>query len=144
TINGELRGCVGTLEAYQPLVEDVKEHVIAAAFHDFRFPPVSKEELPLIEIEISVLTKPERLNYNNPQELPKLLKPFEDGVVLAWGGRRATFLPQVWHKIPDTEKFLDHLCLKMGVNPQLWRREILEVWIYQVIEFREGEILKTG
>ncbi len=143
TINGELRGCVGALEAYQPLVEDVKEHALAAAFQDFRFPPLSKEELPFIEIEISVLTKPEPLYYAHPLELPKLLKPYEDGVVLSWRGRRATFLPQVWEKVPDAEEFLEHLCMKMGVDPHLWRREILDVSIYHVIEFREGEFLKA-
>jgi len=143
TINGDLRGCVGALEAYQPLVEDVKEHALAAAFQDFRFPPLSKEELPLIEIEISVLTKPQRLDYAHPLELPTLIKPYEDGVVLSWMGRRATFLPQVWQKVPDAKEFLDHLCMKMGVDPHLWRREILDVSIYHVIEFREGEFLKA-
>lgn len=143
TINGELRGCVGALEPYQPLVEDVKEHALAAALQDFRFPPLSKEELPLIEIEISVLTKPERLNYAHPLELSNLLKPFEDGVVISWRGRRATFLPQVWKKVPDPKEFLDHLCMKMGVDPHLWRREIMDVSIYHVIEFREGELLRA-
>lgn len=143
TINGELRGCVGALEPYQPLVEDVKEHALAAALQDFRFPPLSKEELPLIEIEISVLTKPERLNYAHPLELSNLLKPFEDGVVISWRGRRATFLPQVWKKVPDPKEFLNHLCMKMGVDPHLWRREIMDVSIYHVIEFREGELLRA-
>lgn len=143
TIRGELRGCVGALEAYQPLIEDVKEHALAAAFQDFRFPPLSKDELSLIEIEISVLTKPERLIYELPSELPGLLKPYEDGVVLSWKGRRATFLPQVWHKIPNPEEFLDHLCMKMGADPHLWRKETLNVSIYHVIEFREGEVLKA-
>lgn len=143
TINGELRGCVGALEPYQPLVEDVKEHALAAALQDFRFPPLSKEELPLIEIEISVLTKPERLNYAHPWELSNLLKPFEDGVVISWRGRRATFLPQVWNKVPDPKEFLEHLCMKMGVDPHLWRREIMDVSIYHVIEFREGELLRA-
>lgn len=143
TINGELRGCVGALEPYQPLVEDVKEHALAAALQDFRFPPLSKEELPLIEIEISVLTKPERLNYAHPLELSNLLKPFEDGVVISWRGRRATFLPQVWKKVPNPKEFLDHLCMKMGVDPHLWRREIMDVSIYHVIEFREGELLRA-
>lgn len=144
TLHGELRGCVGALEAYQPLIEDVKEHAVAAAFHDYRFPPLTKEELPLIEIEISVLTKPKRLRYESPMALPSYLKPYEDGVVLAWRGRRATFLPQVWHKLSKPEEFLDHLCLKMGVDPYLWRKEILDVSIYQVIEFREGNAIKAA
>ncbi len=139
TINGELRGCVGALVAYQPLIEDVKEHALAAAFQDFRFPPLSKEELPFVEIEISLLTKPERLVYEKPLDLPNLLKPYEDGVVLSWRGRRATFLPQVWQKISDPKEFLDHLCLKMGVDPHLWRKELMDVSIYRVIEFREGD-----
>lgn len=143
TINGELRGCVGALEAYQPFIDDVKEHALSAAFQDFRFPPLSKEELPLVDIEISVLTKPERLDYKSPEELPILLKPYEDGVVISYKGRRATFLPQVWHKIPDPKEFLDHLCMKMGFDPHLWRHHLLDVWIYHVIEFGEGENLKS-
>ena len=137
TIDGNLRGCVGALEAYQPLVNDVREHAIAAAFQDFRFPPVRIDELANIVIEISRLTTPQPLTYLNTDDLLKKLRPGIDGVVLIDGMRRATFLPQVWEKLPSSEIFLDHLCQKMGAPENLWRQKKLEVLTYQVEEFHE-------
>jgi AmmeMemoRadiSam system protein A len=137
TIGGNLRGCVGALEPYQSLAEDVIEHAIAAATQDYRFPPVQAAEIKKLEIEISCLTRPKILNYDNPSDLVKLIRPKIDGVVIRDGTRRATFLPQVWEKIPDPEEFLDELCMKMGSTPDLWRRKKLEVLIYQVEEFHE-------
>ena len=137
TIRGQLRGCVGTLEAYQPLIEDVREHAIAAALQDYRFPAVRIEEVPKILIEISRLTKPVLLGYHDASDLVEKLRPGIDGVVLKDGLRRATFLPQVWHKIPKTTEFLSHLCEKMGSSSDLWMRKKLDVFIYQVEEFHE-------
>ena len=137
TIGGDLRGCIGALEAYQPLAEDVREHAVAAALNDFRFPPVQPEELERIEVEVSRLTEPKPLAYETPEELLASLRPGVDGVVLRDGARRATFLPQVWEKVPDPADFLDHLCLKMGESPNLWRQKPLEVSVYQVEEFHE-------
>ncbi len=137
TEGGALRGCVGALEAYQPLAEDVREHAVAAALEDYRFPPVSPEELGRIEIEISRLTSPIPLEYEKPEDLPKLLRPGVDGVVLRDGLRRATFLPQVWEKLPDPREFLGHLCMKMGVDANYWRYHKLQVFTYQVEEFHE-------
>lgn len=139
TIAGELRGCIGTLEAYQPLYRDVADHARQAALEDYRFPPVSAEEIPLIAIEISRLTPPVPLRYSNPVDLPTLLHPNVDGVILKDGGRRATFLPQVWEQLPDIGMFLSHLCQKMGSQPDLWRRKVLEVSIYHVEEFSEKQ-----
>jgi AmmeMemoRadiSam system protein A len=132
-----LRGCVGALEAYQPLAEDVREHTVTAALEDYRFPPVSPEEVPRIKIEISRLTAPKPLEYDKPEDLLKLLRPGIDGVVLREGLRRATFLPQVWEKLPDPREFLAHLCLKMGVDANYWRYHKLQVYTYQVEEFHE-------
>ncbi len=137
TVGGELRGCIGALEPYQPLAWDVREHALAAALEDPRFPPVSPEELNRIEIEISRLTFPQKLEYKDAQDLLEHLRPNVDGVILRDGFRRATFLPQVWEKIPDTAEFLSHLCAKMGAAPDTWQRKHLEVLIYQVEEFRE-------
>lgn len=137
THNGELRGCVGALEPYQPLAEDVREHAIAAALEDYRFFPLQPEELPGIEIEISRLSLPEDLDYETPAHLLKRLRPGIDGVTLFDGWRKATFLPQVWEKLPDPADFLDHLCDKMGAPPNLWRRKKLRVQTYQVEEFHE-------
>jgi AmmeMemoRadiSam system protein A len=138
TRRGELRGCIGALTASQPLVLDVQEHAAAAALQDYRFPPVEPGELDQIEIEISRLTAPQRLEYRQPQELLEKLRPHIDGVILQDGIRRATFLPQVWEKISDAAEFLSHLCYKMGVDPDLWRRRKLDVQIYQVEEFHEA------
>jgi AmmeMemoRadiSam system protein A len=137
TYRGTLRGCVGALEPYQSLVEDVREHAVAAAFQDYRFPPVQANEIKDIVIEISYLTRPEKLNYENPDDLPRILRPSVDGVVIRDGARRATFLPQVWEKIPDPDEFLEQLCMKMGAAADLWRRKKLDVMTYQVEEFHE-------
>jgi AmmeMemoRadiSam system protein A len=137
TKRGNLRGCIGALEPYQPLVEDVREHAVAAAMDDYRFPQVRPSELPSIEIEISRLTMPTPLNYQTPDELLSKLRPGVDGVILRDGRRRATFLPQVWEKLPDPHDFLDHLCAKMGAPEDLWQRQLLDVSVYQVEEFHE-------
>jgi AmmeMemoRadiSam system protein A len=137
TVGGALRGCVGALEAYQPLAEDVREHAVTAALEDYRFPPVLPQEVGRIEIEISRLTSPIPLEYEKPEDLPELLHPGVDGVVLREGLRRATFLPQVWEKLPDSREFLGHLCMKMGVDANYWRFHKLQVFTYKVEEFRE-------
>jgi AmmeMemoRadiSam system protein A len=137
TVHGELRGCIGALEPYQSLVEDVREHAIAAALEDYRFPPVQAEELADIEIEVSRLTIPEPLDYLDADDLLAKLHPSVDGVILRDGFRRATFLPQVWEKISDKEDFLSQLCWKMGAQGDIWRRKHLDVLVYQVEEFHE-------
>ncbi len=138
TKGGKLRGCIGALEPYQPLVEDVREHALAAAQNDYRFPTVRPEELVEIEIEISRLTLPVPLQYEDANDLLAKLRPNVDGVVLKDGHRRATFLPQVWEQLPDPREFLSHLCQKMGRDADLWQHKKLGVLIYQVEEFHEG------
>lgn len=137
TRKGVLRGCVGALDAYQPLVDDVCMHTLDAALHDNRFPPVSPEELPEISIGISLLTPSQQFAYDCPEDLVKCLRPGVDGVILQDGIRRATFLPQVWAKIPDPCIFLNLLCQKMGAPQNLWQRKKVKVFIYQVEEFHE-------
>lgn len=137
TVNDALRGCIGALEAYQPLILDVVEHSAAAAVDDYRFHPVRPQEVPAIEIEISVLSKPVRLMYSGPDELLAKLRPGVDGVIIKDGRRRATFLPQVWDQLPEKEEFLSHLCSKMGAPTGLWKIKNLEVYTYQVEEFHE-------
>jgi uncharacterized protein len=137
TIRGELRGCIGALEPYQSLAEDVREHAVAAALEDFRFPQVKENELSKIQIEISRLTRPVRMDYKDAEDLLTKLRPGVDGVILRDGIRRATFLPQVWEKIPDAAAFLANLCYKMGTAPDTWKRKHLEVLIYKVEEFHE-------
>mgnify|MGYP001608775005 FL=1 len=137
TIHAELRGCIGTLEVYQPLAEDVREHAVSAALQDPRFPPVVKSELSRIKLEVSRLSAPHLLEYSSSEDLLKKLKPNVDGVILKNDFRRATFLPQVWEKIPDPVDFLDQLCMNMGASKKLWRDAKLQVYVYQVEEFHE-------
>ena len=138
---GDLRGCIGTIEAFQPLILDVIEHAAAAAMEDYRFTQVLPAEVPLLEIEVSVLTTPQQVNYAHPSELLSLIKPGVDGIILRDGIARATFLPQVWEKLPDPDEFLTHLCLKMGSSPGLWKRKVLNVQTYQVEEFSEKNLI---
>ena len=138
TIQDQLRGCIGTLEACQPLALDVQEHAVAAATQDYRFPPVSAGEVPLLQIEISRLTPTRVLAYNDWRDLIEKLRPGVDGVLIKDGFQRATFLPQVWEKVADPQEFLTHLCYKMGAPGDLWRCKKLEVSIYQVEEFKEN------
>ena len=137
TEGGALRGCIGALEPYQPLVSDVQEHAVAAALEDYRFQRVQSEELPRLHIEISRLTQPQRLDYDGPQDLLRLLRPGIDGLILKDSSRRATFLPQVWESLPEPANFLSHLCQKMGAPADLWRRKPLQALIYQVECFEE-------
>jgi uncharacterized protein len=135
--HSQLRGCIGTLSAYQPLVLDVAEHAIAAGTQDYRFVPVKPEELDALHFEISVLSAPVPLEYQDDQDLLAKLQPGLHGVVLESGKRRATFLPQVWQTIPDKEDFLNQLCLKMGTPASSWRRQNYDVSLYEVQEFAE-------
>ena len=138
TIHGRLRGCIGSLEAFRPLVDDVQDRAIQAAFEDYRFPPLTLSEFDQLQIEISVLTKPENLNYNSPVDLPTKIHPNVDGVILRDGPKRATFLPQVWDQIPSPTEFLSALCSKMGARANLWQTKMLDVATYQVEEFSES------
>ncbi len=136
TIHGGLRGCIGALEAYQPLAEDVCEHAVAAALQDPRFPPVSEGELDSINIEVSRLTAPRELEYSSSADLLKKLRPQVDGVILKYGGRRATFLPQVWQQLPQPAEFLRALKRKAGLAADFWAAD-LRLSRYEVRKYRE-------
>jgi AmmeMemoRadiSam system protein A len=140
TIDGRLRGCIGGLAAERPLYEDVQLRAAQAGLRDYRFSPVRPDELAGIEIEVSVLTTPERLAYATPDELAARLRPGVDGVVLQQGGRKATFLPQVWEHAPEPERFLGMLCEKLGLSAEAWRKLPLEALTYQVIIMTEAEL----
>ncbi|MBI4315617.1 MAG: AmmeMemoRadiSam system protein A [Chloroflexi bacterium] len=137
TSDGGLRGCIGGLEPLMPLALDVQEHAIGAALDDPRFPPVVPAEVPRLHIEISVLTVPALVPHRTPEELLAALRPHVDGVVLRQGYRRATFLPQVWEKVPDPVTFLEMLSEKMGASLDAWRSPSVEVLRYEVEEFSE-------
>lgn len=136
TRGGDLRGCIGGLEPRFPLVLDVWQHAFAAAREDPRFLPVTPEELPDLEIEISRLTPAVALDLP-PERIPAALRPGIDGVILRRGLRRATFLPQVWAKVPDPEQFLDMLSDKAALPRHGWRRGEVAVLVYQVESFED-------
>jgi AmmeMemoRadiSam system protein B/AmmeMemoRadiSam system protein A len=136
---GQLRGCIGSLTGYRPIAEGVREHALNAAFNDYRFAPVTSDELPDLEIEVSILSEPMPLNYHDGAELLTLLRPGVDGVIIRLGGSSATFLPQVWDQLPDPAAFLSHLCQKAGLSAQEWRQGRLGVLTYQVRYFVEGK-----
>jgi AmmeMemoRadiSam system protein A len=132
-----LRGCIGTIEPVKPLVESVEENAINSAFKDPRFPPLSADELDVVDIEISVLTVPEELAFKDPDELLKKLQPGVHGVILSSGWHKSTFLPQVWKQLPEVDKFLSHLCMKAGMNEDCWKKKDIRVQTYQAEYFSE-------
>lgn len=117
---GRLRGCIGSLEARQPLVRDVADHAFAAAFRDPRFPPLEPGEFDDLDISISILGEPEPLHVESEAELLAKLRPGVDGLILEEGWRRATFLPSVWESLPEPRDFLVNLKLKAGIAPEHW------------------------
>ncbi|MCU0519990.1 MAG: AmmeMemoRadiSam system protein A [Anaerolineae bacterium] len=137
TQNGSLRGCIGSLIAHRPLVDDVRANALAAAFEDPRFPPLGAGELTDLVVEVSVLTRPEPITYQGPHQLIELLRPNVDGVIIERGRHRATFLPQVWEQLPLPEEFLGHLCYKAGLSSDAWREGDLRISTYQVQKFEE-------
>ncbi|MBN2004269.1 MAG: AmmeMemoRadiSam system protein A [Anaerolineae bacterium] len=137
TSSGQLRGCIGTLEAHCSLTEDVQHNAQASAFNDPRFPPVSSAELNNLVVEVSVLTPPEPLAFDGPDDLIRKLRPNVDGVLIERGWNRATFLPQVWEQLPDPEEFLGHLCNKARLPVNAWQWPDLKVSTYQVEKFTE-------
>jgi len=132
----QLRGCIGSLEAYRPLYKDIISNAQAAALRDPRFNPLTLEELKHIKIEVSILTKPKILTYTDAQDLKEKLVPEKDGVVLKHNGRHATYLPQVWEEIPTFEPFIASLCQKAGL-PSNCLSEHPEISSYQVKKYKE-------
>ena len=120
THKGALRGCIGSLQASQPLIKAVAEAASNAAFRDRRFAPLAAEELDEIKIEISVLSPMEPIDAVDRASLLQQLQPGVDGLLIEDRGYRATFLPQVWEKIGSASEFLDQLLRKAGLAPGYW------------------------
>lgn len=137
---GELRGCIGSLESNEPLIRNVGKNAINAAFNDPRFPSVEPEEIRGIVIEISVLTKPERLDYSDESDMLRKINAPDDGVILTKDGQSATFLPVVWEHFKsngeyDKIRFLKELCLKAGLEQDDWKDAKIE--IYRAVLIKE-------
>jgi uncharacterized protein len=135
TIDGQLRGCIGRLEAEQPLIADVAENAYAAAFTDPRFPPLRASELPLLRVEISVLGPSEPLTCEDEDGLLAQLRPGVDGLILREGSRKSTFLPSVWEQLPDPQDFLHELKRKAGLPRAYWS-DLLEFRRYTTTSIR--------
>ena len=123
-INQQLRGCIGTLEAYQPLIQDIAQNAYAAAFRDPRFPPLTTKEYPHITKHISILSSTIPIIFTSEQDLLQQLRPGIDGLVLADQGKRGTFLPTVWQSLPTPKLFLNQLKLKAGLPTNYWSTTI--------------------
>jgi AmmeMemoRadiSam system protein A len=124
----QLRGCIGSIIAHEPLIDDVIRNAKAAAFSDPRFRPLREEELEAIAIEVSLLSEPQPVAYRDTEELRRIIRPGIDGVILRLGNYQATYLPSVWEQIGDFDTFFASLCQKAGLpgncleeHPQIWR-----------------------
>ena len=131
---GKLRGCIGALQATQPLINDISEHAYAAAFQDPRFPALVENEYEHIDIKISVLGNPEKINFINEEDLLKKIRPNIDGLILEHGYNRGTFLPSVWEQLPDKNKFLNHLKIKAGFTSDWWDNAV-KISRYETFSF---------
>lgn len=119
-MGGELRGCIGTLDAFQPLIVDTAENAYAAAFRDPRFAPLRRPEYDRLDIHISILGAAEPMSFVSEADLIAQLRPGIDGLVLRERGRRGTFLPAVWASVTDARDFLGHLKVKAGLPYDYW------------------------
>ena len=122
--NEDLRGCCGTLDAPRPLAEDVWRNAWAAAFNDYRFPPLTAAEWPQVTLHLSLLTVPEPLDVASEAQLLEVLRPSIDGLILESDTGRATFLPAVWEQIPDSAQFVRHLKMKAGWPATYWSERV--------------------
>lgn len=136
TRDGRLRGCIGSLTATRPLRDDVAANAVRAAFHDPRFAPLAADDLPRTRIEVSVLSAPEPFPVASRADAVSRLRPGVDGVILGYGSHRGTFLPQVWHQLPDPDDFLAALVRKAGL-PDGWWDDTARLSRYTVTAFEE-------
>lgn len=136
TLYGKLRGCIGSIVAHRPLLEDLISNAQAAAYKDPRFPPLSIDEVKEICIEVSLLSAPEMIEYRDREELLSIIRPGIDGVILQHGNHQATFLPQVWDEIPDFNNFFGHLGVKAGIGSDPLSLHPT-IYTYQVEKYKE-------
>lgn len=116
----DLRGCIGSIIAHKTLLEDLLDNAYSAAFHDPRFSPLKIEELKNLHLEVSLLTSPEQIEYQEYQDLLSIIEPKKDGLIINYNGFQGTFLPQVWEQLPTTELFLEHLSYKANLTPSVY------------------------
>lgn len=139
TQQGELRGCIGTLEAHRALLADIKANALAAAFRDPRFGPLQHGELDITEVEVSLLSPIQPIAFTGEADALAALRPGIDGVVLEYRHYRSTFLPQVWEQLPKPGLFLAQLKRKAGLPADFWAEDI-RLSCYSVSKWRESEV----
>jgi AmmeMemoRadiSam system protein A len=139
---GELRGCIGSVVAHKTLLDDVVNNASSAAFSDPRFLPLSEDELNDLVLEVSVLTQPQLIDYDDYNDLKSKIDADVDGLILKYGSYQGTFLPQVWEQLKSKDDFLEHLSYKSGTNPAIYEKHP-EIYKYQVEAIEEdfNEIL---
>lgn len=136
TKHGELRGCIGSLEAHRSLLDDVRANALAAAFRDHRFSPLREDELADVHVEVSLLSPLAPIVFASEQDALRQLRPNIDGIVFEYGAYRSTFLPQVWEQLPDPAQFMAHLKYKAGLAPGFWD-EGVKLSRYSVSKWKE-------
>ncbi len=141
TQHGRLRGCIGSLQAHQPLIENVRSNAVSAALHDTRFLPVTAGELESIDIEISLLSALQSIRFASELDALKQLRPGMDGITLEYGMCRGTFLPQVWDNLPQPREFLAQLKVKAGLYPDFWD-DAIQLSRYTVRKWRETDFIE--
>lgn len=139
TQQGELRGCIGSLEAHRTLLADVQANALAAAFRDPRFAPLSVRELDRTEVEISLLSPMQAMAFDSEAEALAQLRPGIDGLVFEFGARRSTFLPQVWEQLPEVPDFMAQLKRKAGLPADFWHADV-RLQRYTVAKWKESEL----
>lgn len=138
TLDGELRGCIGSLNAHRPLGQDVRDNAVSAALRDPRFPPLTAAEFASVQVEVSLLTEPDFIEFRDEADALAQLVPGRDGVIFFNGCQRATFLPQVWEQLPERRLFMAALKQKAGLPPDFWGPNVM-IARYQVQKWHEGE-----
>ncbi|MBX9916345.1 MAG: AmmeMemoRadiSam system protein A [Nitrosomonas sp.] len=138
TQRGELRGCIGSLQACDPLIDDVSNNAISAALHDPRFMPLAGDELDTVSVEVSLLSELQALSFRSEADALAQLRPAIDGIVFECGSYRSTFLPQVWESLPQPEQFLAKLKSKARLPEDFWTDDI-KLSRYTVSKWRETD-----
>ena len=117
TLNGDLRGCIGSLVPVRPLAEDIRENARSAAFRDPRFFPVTMHEWKAMKIGISLVSPLEPFFFTDLDDLVRQISEKREGLLLKWEHRSATYLPEVWEMISDPCQFLRELLKKGQIPP---------------------------
>jgi len=135
--DSRLRGCIGSLEAYRPLYKDIISNAQSSALHDSRFAPLTPEEIDSINIEVSILSKPQEIAYRDIDDLKSKVTPYRDGIVLELDNHRATYLPQVWEQLPTFDIFFNSLCQKARLDGDCLYKHP-KIKSYRVTKYRES------